>query len=135
MPKKLQVKIGDSVFEATFLEKLAPVTCATILKHLPYEGEGLPVRWSGEAIYVNWNMGEKLAKENETIYGSAGDIAWQVVDNDEFFVANGPAQYRWKSGPLLSNLFARITDNLEELDRVCNEIRQKGAKKVSLKAI
>ena len=70
-----------------------------------------------------------------TIYGSAGDVVWNTVGNEEVILAHGAAQYRWRFGPLVCNLFAKITDNLEELDSICNEIQRKGTKKVSLREI
>lgn len=130
--QKLEIRIGDSVFEATFLEKLAPVTCATLLKYLPYEGQGTHASWSGDCIFVLWKT-ERIPPENTTIYGSPGDVAWNSTDNDEIFINHGVSQYRWRNGLQVANVFAKITDNLDQLNVVCSEIQQKGSKKVTLR--
>ena len=133
MTKKLEIRIGESVFEATLLEKLAPVTCVTVSKHLPYEGEAVHAGWSGESIFVPCTTIGNIPQENSTIYGSAGDVVWNATTNNEFFIAYGIAQYRYRFGPLVCNLFAKITDNLEELNKVFKEMQRKGARKLSVR--
>jgi len=136
MPKKLEIRIGEYAFEATLLEKLAPVTCATLLKCLPYEGEGVHAAWSGQCFFVLWKIPskEKIPPENRMIYGSAGDIGWNTDPEwNEIFITYGTAQFRHQAGPIVLNLFAKITDNLEQLANVCAEMQRKGTKKVSLR--
>ena len=136
MAKKLEIKIGDFIFEAMLLEKLAPVTCATLLKYLPHEEEGIHGRWSGYNIYVPWKIPpkEKIPPDNQTIYGSAGDVLWNTHPVfKEVFISYGVAQYRDEAGPLPANHFAKITENLEQLKNVCTQIWRKGPKKVSLR--
>jgi hypothetical protein len=130
---KLEIKIGDAVFEATTLDALAPVTCATLLKYLPLDGNGVHAGWSGDCIYVHWGA-EKIAPEvTSTIYGSAGDVVWNATSNDEIFITHRMSQYRWRNGPLICNPFAKITDNLEQLNDSCVAIQQKGPKRVSVR--
>lgn len=134
LPRKWEIAIGDRVFEATLLEKLAPVTCEALVKCLPYEGEAIHSSWSGDCLYVPWKM-DKISPENQTIYGSTGDIAWQTALNDEIFITYGTSQYRYRFGALPCNLFAKITNDLEELGRVSNEIRRHGIKKVVIREV
>lgn len=129
--------IGNSVFEATLLEKQAPVTCATLSKHLPLKAPAMHAAWSGECIFVPddrsgvlWDV-EQIPPENKTIYGSAGDVAWNTDPAfKEICITWGQSQYRYNAGPMVLNLFARITEKLEELENVCNEIRRTGTKEV-----
>jgi hypothetical protein len=136
MPKKWEIRIGDSVFVATLLEKLAPVTCATLSKYVPYDGEAVHASWSGDCLCVPWKT-EIIAPEYTcaTIYGSPGDVAWHTLENDEIYITHGISQYRYRFGPLLSNLFAKITDNLDQLSNVGAEIRRKGIRKISIEEI
>ena len=130
-PKKWKISIGGSTLEAELLERAAPVTCATLSKYLPFNGEATHSSWSGECIFVPWKT-ENIVPENQTIYGSSGDIVWNATGNDEIFIAHDVSQYRYRFGPLICNLFAKITTDLHKLEAVCNAIRREGTRSVSL---
>jgi hypothetical protein len=157
--KKLEVKIDSSVFVATFLDELAPVTCATIRKHLPFSSKDskkpydgmIHSAWSGWALLTlpPWNIRRALPRENETIYGGPGEIAIAGVASSDtwiaeeqgtnhLFICHGHAQYRSYSGPLQCNLFAKISDNLEELSKIGKQLHfhtYAGERNVSLREI
>jgi len=128
MQRKWEIKIGDSVFEATVLDDLSPTTCKTLSKYLPHEGDVLHAAWSGDCILILWeDLPEKIPIEPDfharSIYGIPGDVAWNPVTNDEIHITYGYSQYRWRDGEVVHNLVARITDKLDELTEVCRKTR------------
>jgi hypothetical protein len=95
--KKLEVKIDSSVFVARFLEDLAPVTWATVRKHLPYSSKNnrkpfdgvIHSGWSGWALMTlpPWNTRATLPREKQTIYGAPGEIAIAGVATSDTWIA------------------------------------------------
>ena len=139
MAKMLEIKIDGKAFTAELLEKEAPKTCEAVLKALPLEGTLLHAAWSGDNVYLGITpdklpKGFSVPQENPTIYGSLGDVLWYPQPHyHEFFIAHDVAQYRWKTGNLVSNLFGKIKENLEELDKLCRSIQREGGKKIVLR--
>jgi hypothetical protein len=141
----LEIKIESCIFEAKFLDKLAPATCAAVREFLPCEVDAPHSSMSGEAInfIAPWNL-RTLPRENETIYGSPGDVAL-VVRNDTWisvmknrnhmFISHGTCEYRAAHGVMPCNLFAKVTDNLDELNDIGRKIWQYGRKRISLREI
>ncbi len=48
----LKITISDTVFAARLETERAPKTCAAFLRHMPFSGKIVHVRWSGEAVWV-----------------------------------------------------------------------------------
>jgi hypothetical protein len=48
----LRVTIADRSFEARLEVEKAPKTCAAFLRHMPFSGRIVHVRWSGEAVWI-----------------------------------------------------------------------------------
>lgn len=133
MVKKLEIKIGDSVFFATLLEEQASKTCKAVLGLLPLEGEVFHATWSGDMLFFKCHeIPAKLEPENQTVYPSRGDVA--INSNlKEIHVVYGQAQLRARFGPAPDNLFARITENLKGLEEIGKRIHREGAKKITIK--
>jgi len=131
--KKLEIKIDDSVFLATMLEKKAPKTCKTVFNLLPLEGEVFHATWSGDMLFFKCHeVPSKLEPENQTVYPSRGDVALNS-NLKEIQIIYGQAQLRARFGPAPDNLFARITENLEGLEEIGKRIHREGAKKITIK--
>lgn len=46
------IEIVGHPFDATFEEDKSPKTCAAFRQAMPFEGEIVHVRWSGEGVWV-----------------------------------------------------------------------------------
>jgi hypothetical protein len=145
MPTALEIKIDSSIFKAKFLDKIAPVTCAAVRKMLPCEADAPHGCFSGWSILlvVPWNL-RALPRENETIYGSPGDLALSVKNDTSIAMSKGiqhvyisheQSQYRALHGSVPCNLFAKVTDNLDEFHAMGRKIWQNGKKRISLREI
>jgi hypothetical protein len=131
--KKLEIKIDDSVFLATILEEQAPKTCKAVLNLLPLEGEVFHATWSGDMLFYKCHeIPTKLEPENQTAYPSRGDVALNS-NLKEIHIVYGQAQLRARFGPAPDNLFARITENLKDLEEMGKRIHREGAKKITVK--
>jgi hypothetical protein len=131
--KKLEIKIDDSVFLATILEEQAPKTCKAVLNLLPLEGEVFHATWSGDMLFYKCHeIPTKLEPENQTAYPSRGDVALNS-NLKEIHIVYGQAQLRARFGPAPDNLFARITENLKDLEEMGKRIHREGAKKIAVK--
>lgn len=133
---KVEMVIGGQKFEADLLMEQAPKTCDAFLKSLPINTQIYHVAWSGDSLVFllreqqNW---ETLPKENVNIYGSQGEIMWHGSGgHQEFQLVHGCAQFRWKTGPLRSNIFGRIGKDLKALDALARKIQKEGATSISV---
>ena len=71
----LKITAGDFTFDAVLEEEKAPQTCAAFRKVMPYSGQIVHVRWSGEGVWIP--LGDTdfgVGYENHTSYPSAGQI-------------------------------------------------------------
>jgi hypothetical protein len=131
--KKLEIKIDGSVFLATILEEQAPKTCKAVLNLLPLEGEVFHATWSGDMLFYKCHeIPTKLEPENQTAYPSRGDVALNS-NLKEIHIVYGQAQLRARFGPAPDNIFARITENLKDLEEIGKRIHREGAKKITVK--
>ena len=128
---------------ATLLEDDAPRTCDAVWNALPLEGDAYHARWAGREVYTLVPpFDTDPGKENATILPIAGDLLYfeipaasidipperrtgkPFVDIALFYGRNsfllGPEGY----AP--GNLFATVTENLEELTAACESIWREG---------
>jgi len=136
MPKRIKLTIDGKQFEGELYEDVAPKTCKALLESLPLEGDATHAAWSGENLYVLWNRKDIKAKfepENQTIYGSNAELLWYMTPEIyELYIAYGQAQYRWKTGNLLANLFGRIVGDTKALQDLGKRIQREGCKKIRI---
>lgn len=137
MSRKLKIKIGQEEFEAITLDQ-APKTVESFLKYLPFEGETYHAAWAGDSIVYRFPL-EKVSTvppENQSIYGFAGDMVWfPRPTHHELQIVHGYAQFRWRTGPMVCNVFGRILSRLPELNKVCETTRREGIKKLNITAL
>ncbi len=133
--KKLSIEIDGKVFTANLLEKDAPNTCSFILKNLPLEGELIHCSWSGEGAFSYFKMSDQGPLENQSIYGSAGEIFYYPPQN-ELMLIYGKAHFRFRDGELAANLFARIDDlHLADFIETVSRLQREGVKSITVKQI
>ncbi len=151
---KLEISIEGRVFVADLLEDSAPKTCKKVLSLLPIESYVLHARWCGNAIFIPEVPRMRLEPENRTILCTAGDILWGPEDffqgdffhdpqyKGELFIAYDEAifQGKWARccrlpdvGPIPTNLFAKISENLEELKELGERVQKEGMKNITVK--
>jgi hypothetical protein len=129
------------VFTAELLEKKAPKTCQLILENLPLELEALHAKMSGEMFYafLPESIKEDVGLENATIYPHQGEILYyrgimsSGLTLSELMVAYGRAVMVGSRGEELSNVFGRISGNLDELFDFGTDVHKKGATKITIK--
>ena len=130
---------------ATFLEDAAPRTCAALWDMLPIDGDTYHAKWAGRELYTLVPPRQASpGMENATIMPIPGDLLWFDVHPDSIDI---PVEMR-KANPrgfvdiavfygrnsfLLSpqgfmpgNLFATITDGLDNYAKACGELFREG---------
>ncbi len=73
--ERLLVKAGPFQFVARLELGAAPRTCAAFQERLPFEGQLVQVRWSGEGVWIplgNYDFG--VGYENHTSYPAPGQV-------------------------------------------------------------
>ena len=119
----LKVTISGMVFDARLETEKAPQTCAAFAERLPFVGQVVHVRWSGEAVWIP--LGELdfgVGYENHTTYPAPGQILFYPggISETEILLAYGGVNFASKMGQLAGNHFITLTsglDNLPELGR------------------
>ena len=129
----LIIKTADFTFGARFEEEDAPKTCAMFRKLLPYKGQIVHVRWSGEGVWIP--LGDEdfgLEYENHTSHAGPGQILLYPggISETEILLAYGGVDFSSKMGQLAGNHFITLLDGLENLMELGNTVLWKGAQSV-----
>ncbi len=116
MPRKMRVLLGGVEAWAEFYEDLAPKTCDAVWNALPIQyGHVLHARFSGEEIFFPAPR-VLYEKENEKFDCVPGDVSY-------FADAPGICIYYGKLHVITpGSVFARVTENWEELYRVAKQV-------------
>jgi hypothetical protein len=127
--------IGAERFHARLQHDLAPHSCARLLDLLPYRGQLIHARWSGEACWsplgVVWPASSLLQPENATSEPALGQILLfgGGTSEPELLITYGPCRFACKAGPLAGNPVLTIDDDqLARLAEVGHSILWSGAK-------
>lgn len=128
--KKIKITIGDYTFDAVLETERAPKTCAAFMKAMPFEGEVVHVRWSGEGIWIP--LGDRdfeVDYENHTSHPAPGQFILYPggISETEILLAYGGVDFSSKMGQLAGNHFITVTSNLDKLNKLGNEVLYKGA--------
>tara|TARA_B100000287_G_scaffold331382_1_gene316205 strand:- start:495 stop:899 length:405 start_codon:yes stop_codon:yes gene_type:complete len=112
------VEIDGHSFEAVFEEDKSPDTCQAFRKAMPFHGEVVHVRWSGEGVWIP--LGDRdfeVGYEDATSYPAPGQILLypKGKSETEILIAYGCVQFASKAGVLAGNHFATITSDLDKL--------------------
>lgn len=130
---KLKITAGPFVFDAVLETEKAPQTCKAFIERLPFEGQIVHVRWSGEGVWVplgDYNFG--VGYENHTSHPAPGHIILYPggISETEILLAYGGVDFSSKMGQLAGNHFITITSNLEKLAVLGNKTLWEGAKQI-----
>lgn len=129
----LKVTISDTVFDAKLEMEKAPKTCAAFLRHMPFEGKIVHVRWSGEAVWIP--LGELdfgVSYENHTSFPAPGQILLYPggISETEILLAYGGVHFASKMGQLAGNHFITLTSNLDKLTELGKRTLWEGAQSI-----
>ncbi len=130
---KLVIHAGSFRFDAVFEEEAAPRTCAVFKEHLPYSGQIVHVRWSGEGVWIP--LGDTdfgLDYENHTSHPAPGHFILYPggISETEILFAYGGVDFSSKMGQLAGNHFISITSGHENLMELGNTVLWKGAQPI-----
>ncbi len=130
---KLKITAGPFVFDAVLETEKAPQTCKAFMKRLPFEGQIVHVRWSGEGVWIplgDYNFG--VGYENHTSHPAPGHIILYPggISETEILLAYGGVDFSSKMGQLAGNHFITITSDLENLPVLGNKTLWEGAQQI-----
>lgn len=137
MPK-LIVKASDFTFDARFEEAAAPKTCAAFKAAMPFAGQIVHVRWSGEGVWIP--LGDRdfgVGYENHTSYPAPGQIILYPggISETEILLAYGGISFASKMGQLAGNHFITLASGHEHLMTLGNQVLWEGAKPISFELV
>ena len=145
MTKRFQIEVLETGVQAVaeLLEEAAPRTCAAMWQALetPIERNGVHAMWSGREVMIYMPEENRagidpraIGVENATVYPTPGDVVWAFfeggqytnfkVDTWDLALIYGPETRIYiPAGPSPMNVWARITQGLEELAGEMIQIR------------
>jgi len=126
----LTVRIGSMSFSAVLESERAPRTAAAFHARLPFEGQLVQARWSGEAGWIplaDYDLG--VAHENATSYPAPGQVLWHPpgLSEAELLVPYGSTCFSSRVGQLAGNHFLTIRDEHGDLAEVGRRLLHDGA--------
>ena len=129
----LTLSIGSERFTARLRRDLAPRSCEYLLGLLPYAGQVIHARWSGEALWAPlaavFPPGLTLPWESATGDPAPGQVLLYAGERSvpELFIPYGVNRFACKDGPLEGNPVIGIEDRLERIAGLGHELLWKGA--------
>jgi hypothetical protein len=114
----LLITAGPFHFRARLEIAGAPQTCEAFLHLLPFNGDLLHVRWSGESTWVPLpGLSAGVPPENATTYPLPGEILLYPggVSETEVLIPYGRTQFGSKAGLLAGNHFLTVVSGGEKL--------------------
>lgn len=129
----LHISIGGRLFAAHLQWDLAPQSCKRLTAMLPFRGDVIHARWSGEAIWspmsTVWPDPSTLEREHATGYPEPGEVLLFADrrSEPELLIAYGETRFASKAGPLEGNPVLLIREDLPRLVECGHEILMHGA--------
>lgn len=133
-PGSVTIRIGTEHFTARLRHDLAPRSCEQLTALLPYSGNVIHARWSGEALWSPLAealpLNTRLPVENANSTPVAGDILLYTgsVSEPELLIVYGTSRFACNAGSISGNPVLKITDGLERLAQLGRKILWHGAK-------
>ncbi|WP_208595893.1 DUF3830 family protein [Desulfohalobium retbaense] len=133
----MNIEIDGHIFRADFEDQKSPETCKAFRKAMPFVGNIVHVRWSGEGVWIPLgSMDFSLGYEDATSYPSPGQILLypKGKSETEILIAYGCVHFASKAGVLAGNHFATITNQLEKLREIGISTLWEGTKSIKFVA-
>lgn len=130
----LKITAGPYSFDARLETEAAPKTCAAFESAMPFLGQLVHVRWSGEGVWIP--LGDRdfgVSYENHTSHPAPGQIILYPsgISETEILLAYGGVDFSSKMGQLAGNHFITLTSGHENLMKLGNLILWEGAKDIA----
>ena len=130
----LQITAGRYSFDARLERELAPRTCAAFEATMPFLGQIVHVRWSGEGVWIP--LGDRdfgVGYENHTSHPAPGQIILYPggISETEILIAYGGVDFSSKMGQLAGNYFITLTSDLDDLMLLGNLVLWEGAQDIT----
>ena len=130
----LKITAGPYSFDARLETEAAPKTCTAFEAAMPFLGQLVHVRWSGEGVWIP--LGDRdfgVSYENHTSHPAPGQIILYPsgISETEILLAYGGVDFSSKMGQLAGNHFITLTSGYENLMKLGNLILWEGAKNIA----
>jgi hypothetical protein len=131
---RITVRLGSSLFSARLEPDRSPRTVDAFVARLPWRGQLVHARWSGEALWMP--LGDAAlyeAYDDPTSHPAPGQVLWHPagVSEAELLVPYGPTRFASKAGQLAGNHFLTIEADPAELAAIGRAVLWEGAIDVS----
>ncbi len=133
MTDTIQIKIGNFTFQARLLKTKAPKTCEALKNVLPIEGRVIQARWSGESVWLQMDPYKvEIPFENQTSHPSIGHLLYYPggLSEKEILIPYGATCFASKVGILPGSHFASITEGIDRLRDMGEQVLWKGAQAI-----
>jgi len=135
---KLIVTAGPFRFEARFESQDAPKTVTAFRQAMPFIGQIVHVRWSGEGVWIP--LGDRdfgVGYENHTSHPAPGQIILYPggISETEILLAYGGVDFSSKMGQLAGNHFVTLTSGQDKLRELGNLVLWKGVQPISFEEV
>jgi hypothetical protein len=133
----IRVRIGSTLLNAQLEPTRSPQTVDAFLARLPWRGQLVHARWSGEALWMP--LGDTMlydGYEDATSYPSPGQVLWHPRDASEaeLLIAYGPTHFASKAGQLKGNHFLTLEAGDGQLAAIGRAVLWHGAVDVAFEA-
>ena len=130
------LRIGVAGYELTarWEEERSPRTVAFVKTLLPYDGQLVQARWSGQSAWIpmgDHDLGD-LGPEDPTSYPAPGQLLLYPggVSEVEILFAYGDTCFASKAGQLAGNVFASVVEGNEHLQPIGELVLWQGAQAI-----
>lgn len=135
---ELKISAGPFIFGARLEMEAAPKTCGAFLRKLPFDGQIVHVRWSGEGVWIP--LGDydfEVGYENHTSYPAPGQVILYPggISETEILLAYGGVHFASKMGQLAGNHFITLTSGLENLYELGRTVLWQGAQAIRFEKV
>jgi hypothetical protein len=133
----LNISAGPFRFSGRLETEAAPRTCAAFAASLPFVGQIVHVRWSGEGVWIP--LGDRdfgVGYENHTSHPAPGQILLYPggISETEILLAYGAVDFSSKMGQLAGNHFITLTSGIENLRDLGRLVLWEGAQDIRFEA-
>jgi hypothetical protein len=132
----LKITVGGFEFEARLEQEAAPKTVAIVRGLLPFDGQLVQARWSGEAAWVpmGFELELGLGPENANSYPAAGELLLYPggVSEVEILFPYGATCFASKMGQLAGNHFATVQSGREQLAELGRRVLWEGSQNIHI---
>ena len=129
----IHIVAGSLRFTGRLESERAPKTCAAFLARLPFRGQLMQARWSGESAWIplgDFDFG--VDAENQTGTPEPGQLLLYPhgVSETEILFPYGVCRFASKHGPLSGNHFITIVEGAEHLAQLGDLLMMHGAQEI-----